>query len=162
MRFSEYTIFFTVLTCVISLFSASDSHAESKNRMVKLIHIETGKTISEFAINECENNAFALEYVHSVDLTPVIEIYRLNEVGDIIVNEINYKSFGAGMQATKPATGYFAQDSDWIILRDINRVVERYILRVGNIANQRIRCAKRTINLLDYVGQGERILITAK
>ena len=140
--------------------AASESAAESK--AVKLIRIATGKTVYEFDTKECENEVFTLEYTHSVDLTPVRESYTVSSDGTIVVNDVLYERFGAGMQSTKPDVGYFEQDGELIELRGVNRSIDTYMLRVGSIANPTIMCAQKTITLLEYVPPGERILITTK
>ena len=68
--------------------------------------------------------------IHSVQLTPVIDIYRVQE-GRLWVWEEKIQSHNAGLPFAKPARGRFLYDSPWIIVQGASRPVAPLYYRVG-------------------------------
>jgi len=63
------------------------------------------------------DGGFLMEFVHSVERTPVREVFHISR-GRIILSETYYKSMGAGL----PTSGEgFAQQEDWFCIKGMNR-----------------------------------------
>lgn len=68
--------------------------------------------------------------VHSVQLTPVIDIYRVQE-GRIWFWREKIMSHGAGLPSEKPARGRFIHDPPWMIVEGGGMSQNTLIYRVG-------------------------------
>ena len=56
----------------------------------------TGERYATFRLPK--NATFSIEFIHSVNKTPVRDFYEVRGSGDIYVVETHYYSFGAGVQ----------------------------------------------------------------
>ncbi|MDR0648883.1 MAG: DUF1850 domain-containing protein [Synergistaceae bacterium] len=75
---------------------------------------------------------FTTAYVHSVEKTPVIELYRIAD-GKIWVWEEMVRSHNAGLPFDAPEHGSFIMEgSGWMIVRGGRRAMESIAYRVGN------------------------------
>jgi hypothetical protein len=75
--------------------------------------------------------SFTTTYVHSVEKTPVIDMYRIAG-GKIWVWEEKVRSHNAGLPFDAPKHGSFIMDSGWMIIRGGRRSMESIAYRVGN------------------------------
>jgi len=63
---------------------------------------------------------FSLKFIHSVELTPVIENFVITGSKTIKLQSIEYQSFGAGLPFSQE-DGVFYQDGDKFIIKGMNR-----------------------------------------
>lgn len=75
-------------------------------------------------------NAFTTEYIHSVQLTPVIDEYRILQ-GRIWGWEERVQSHNAGLPFDAPKRGRFVMDPPWMIVRGDGINTDRIAYRVG-------------------------------
>ena len=74
---------------------------------------------------------FWTQYIHSVQLTPVLDCYRV--VNGRVWSWREYiQSHNAGLPFQKPAFGRFVMDAPWMIIEGGRQDWERILLRVGN------------------------------
>jgi hypothetical protein len=71
------------------------------------------------------------QYLHSVQLTPVLDCYRIVN-GRVWAWREYVQSHNAGLPFQKPACGRFVMDSPWMILEGGRQSWERIVLRVGS------------------------------
>lgn len=69
--------------------------------------------------------------IHSVQLTPVTDVYRVQE-GRIWTWREKIMSHNAGLPSLKPERGRFAYDAPWMIVEGDSVAHERIYYRVGN------------------------------
>ncbi|MDR1515793.1 MAG: DUF1850 domain-containing protein [Synergistaceae bacterium] len=74
---------------------------------------------------------FITTYVHSVEKTPVIDLYRIVG-GKIWIWEEYVRSHNAGLPFSAPEHGSFIMDSGWMTVRGGRRAMERIAYRIGN------------------------------
>ncbi|SMC19667.1 protein of unknown function [Desulfacinum hydrothermale DSM 13146] len=77
------------------------------------------------------HETFTIRYIHSVDHTPVFEVFELDRRGRLAIRETYFKMFGAGMGHWQ-GRGYVDFDGTWTWIRDIHQTLGRFILRVGS------------------------------
>lgn len=68
--------------------------------------------------------------LHSVQLTPVIDIYRIQE-GRIYAWQEKIMSHNAGLPSLKPDRGRFAYDPPWMIVEGTGETWKSILYRVG-------------------------------
>ena len=73
---------------------------------------------------------FIIRYIHSVDISPVYEVFYADEKKGIIIKETYFKMFGAGM-GHWPGRGRIVEKNGWIFIKDMNIVLGEFYLRIG-------------------------------
>jgi len=75
--------------------------------------------------------SFAIRYIHSVNRSPVFEVFRVEKGEGLILEETGFRMFGAGMGHWE-GHGTVIREGDWTKIKDINRPLGSFILRVGS------------------------------
>ncbi|MDR5682771.1 MAG: DUF1850 domain-containing protein [Armatimonadota bacterium] len=99
---------------------------------------------------------FEIRYVHSVEKTPVIEIYRVGPDGAISIEGMRFRSLGWGL----PSEGYVYRDG-WYVVSDLHRRIGTLHLRVSKIARHELLTGARTFPLYDRVRDGAGVVVAA-
>ena len=74
---------------------------------------------------------FAIRYIHSVDHSPVFEVFTAKKGEGLVLKETYFRMFGAGMGHWE-GHGKIVQEGQWIKIKDINQSLGSFILRVGS------------------------------
>lgn len=69
--------------------------------------------------------------IHSVELTPVIDIYSLQQ-GQLWIWQEYFRSQNAGLPLAPPPGGYFRQQKNWLVIEGAGRPVKELFYRVGS------------------------------
>ena len=99
------------------------------NLPVNYLHIHDEKT-TLYASPVPSDAPFITEYEHSVQLTPVIDEYRIGQ-GRIWSWEERVQSHNAGLPFDAPKRGRFIMAAPWMIVRGGGTGMERIAYRVG-------------------------------
>jgi hypothetical protein len=103
----------------------------------------TGEDLPVLSIRDCRSGRivleipvsygqpFVLRYTHSVDLTPVFEVFRPVKDRGILLVETYFRMFGAGMGHWE-GHGVVVEEEGWIRIKDIDRMLGSFFLRVGS------------------------------
>ena len=83
-----------------------------------------------FAAPLSSGSPFITEYIHSVQLTPVVDEYRIVQ-GKIWIWEERVQSHNAGLPFAPPDNGRFIVDAPWMIVQGGRRFERRMVYRVG-------------------------------
>lgn len=75
--------------------------------------------------------AITMRYIHSVDLSPVFEVFRVDEDDGLVLEKTYFRMFGAGM-GHWPGHGQLVGDGEWTRIVEINRVLGSFVLRIGS------------------------------
>ncbi len=103
---------------------------------------------------------FTIEYRHSSDLTPVRDLFRIGNEGEIVLIEESYLWYGAGLES-HPEMGKTDFSGEWTRVR-MQRAFPRFLLRVGEVANHVLTLHGREIPLLSIARGRESIWIRVK
>jgi hypothetical protein len=114
-----------------------------------LLIIENGNGSSLISIPIEPGECFAIRYIHSVDISPVYEIFYADDKKGIIIKETYFKMFGAGM-GHWPQRGTIVEQNGWIFIKDMHITIGEFYLRIGApsvdhtilIKNQEIRLSR--------------------
>ncbi len=98
---------------------------------------------------------FRLEYTHSVERTPVTEVYQADAQG-LHLRRMEFVSQGAGL----PSTGY-VREGDRFVLRT-DRLLNTLTLRVSAVARPRLIIGSRILDLLDLAGDGGTVILAVR
>ena len=102
---------------------------------------------------------FEIVFTHSVQRTPVIERFRVQADGTIVVFETVYQDFGAGLPSEVDVGAKVVVEPTGVRIYDMNRVMPRIVMRVGSIARHRLKHGSTVLELADLVGSGTQIEI---
>lgn len=91
-------------------------------------------------------DSFTIDYRHSSDHTPVHDLFRIEDGGEIVLIEESYRWFGAGLES-HPAAGNTDYSGDWTRVR-LHRPFPRFLLRVGEVANHVLTIHGQAVPLL--------------
>ncbi|MGM8216133.1 DUF1850 domain-containing protein [Bacillaceae bacterium W0354] len=98
----------------------------SSNKKLVIKSLDTDEILWQNNINA--GDWFYHRYIHSVEKSPVIEKFMVNENYEILTMESWTKSFGAGMPYERE--GKVEISDGYYILRDLNRPVHGGVLRI--------------------------------
>ena len=90
--------------------------------------LETDTTILEMPV--LYGRPFAIRYIHSVDISPVYEVFEADPERGIVLTDTYFRMFGAGMGHWE-GHGTLMQDGRWTRITGIDDPVGRFVLRVG-------------------------------
>lgn len=122
--------FFGILSIGCALFCASlFAHAEAMPRLV-FHDLKTDTRLLDIPLRY--GDAFTIRYIHSVDISPVNEVFTADDTRGIVLTETYFRMFGAGMGHWE-GHGTLIGDEKWTRIIDMDYPVGRFILRVGAI-----------------------------
>lgn len=73
---------------------------------------------------------FEICYTHSVDRQPVCEVFKVRWGKGIVLHEMYFRMFGAGMGHWK-GHGYVVSEDRWIKIKKIDKAIGSFLLRIG-------------------------------
>ena len=105
-------------------------------------------------------DCFTIEYRHSSDHTPVRDLFRIGPEGEIVLLEESYQWYGAGLESH---AGMGATDfsQEWTRIR-MKRVLPRFLLRVGEVAEHVLTIHGRKVPLLSIAKGRESVWIRVR
>ncbi|MBA4397324.1 MAG: hypothetical protein C0394_08080 [Syntrophus sp. (in: bacteria)] len=89
---------------------------------------------------------FTITYRHSSDHTPVRDLFLIGAKGEIVLIEESYRWHGAGLES-HPGVGHTTFSEGWTRVR-MHRVIPRFLLRVGEVANHTLVIHDQSVPLL--------------
>lgn len=101
---------------------------------------------SSVAIPVSKGDKFTIKYTHSVDKLPVYESFLVNDKYNIVLSEIGFIMLGAGMSDSGDELVY---DGEWTIVKNINKEMAPFCVRVSRIGEQTLFIDKRVIKLVE-------------
>jgi hypothetical protein len=113
---------------LISYLLFSPVTAKAIYPLLLIIEKGNGKELISIPIEPGED--FTIRYVHSVDISPVYEVFYADEKAGIIIKETYFKMFGAGM-GHWPGRGRIVEKNGWIFIKDMNITIGEFYLRIG-------------------------------
>lgn len=114
-----------------------------------------GRTAIGFTVCLPPDGVFELHYVHSVERTPVVEIYRVRGEA-IVLDGMRFRSGGWGL----PSEGYVRRGT-WFVVSGLGRVVGTLRLRVTSLNRYALVAGGRTIHLSAHAHEGAPVTLAA-
>lgn len=119
------------------------------------ILLETeNKTLA--VVNARDNLPLTINFIHSVQKTPVIEELEYQN-GQFILLRTKYKSQGVGLPFDA-SEGTFRRDKDWFIF-DMNRRFNKLELRTGKGTQLKVTLGEKTYELYKKFPLGTKIVV---
>ncbi|MGF1472097.1 MAG: DUF1850 domain-containing protein [Rubrobacteraceae bacterium] len=125
-------------------------------RYVEVLDRDSGEKY--FAQPVQEGDLVRLSWVHSIEHTPWVEMYRVSN-GQLALKESRIKSFGAGVDQVAPEV---AHRNGWVILRGTERIFPALHLIYSREAAYDLRIAGRTLDLQERIPHHAAIRVGVK
>jgi hypothetical protein len=137
------------IAALLTYFSAS-----TQKRLI-LFNADSGEIYAEFQVEEGQR--FSITFIHSVNKTPVTDVYEIRG-GEIYVVETRYYSFGAGVQTEieEGQTLTYAEDGAMVV-SGIDRLMSGMIYVVGKIYDHRLEINGSVYSLTELCGKGSPV-----
>ena len=125
------------------------------NHQPKIFLGSDSKTI--FVADYQENLPVTINFMHSVQKTPVIEELELRN-GEFVLLRTKYKSFGVGLPFDA-SDGKFYRDGEWFIMDNMNRHFKNLELRTGKGTQLKITLNGREFELYKKFQPSTKIIV---
>lgn len=141
------------ITAAVFLFGC----AQDSPRLV-LSNAESGEVYATYPLGE--GDSFAVEFIHSVNKSPVRDVYTIHD-GAIWNEECIYYGFGAGVetQLGEGETLSYGSGGEMII-SGIHKRMDDMVLVVGTISDHTLYLGEETVSLRDLCGRSSKVLFT--
>lgn len=104
-----------------------------------------------------ENEEFSIEFVHSVNQSPVIDYYKVAE-GEIYVTATKYYGFGAGVQTELKGNETLTYTEDnGMLITGINQKMEHLTYVVGMVSDHVLHYRGQRISLKEVCNKGAMV-----
>ena len=105
-----------------------------------------------------EPGVFAVEFIHSVNQTPVRETFRIDN-GNILLDNVRFNSFGAGMQSDLYEGMNLIMDTDAMIISGFSSSFKELNLIVGTVSDHILYINNEVISLRELCGRNAQITL---
>ncbi len=105
------------------------------------------------------DRTFRLSFIHSVLLTPVDEVYSVDESNRLILERVLYESFGVGMPYSKDNGEFLTENGKFVLVQ--NRKLNSILIRVSPIPRHSLSIGGEDYPLLSFVEPNNLIKIYA-
>ena len=120
---------------------------------------ESGKVYARRAIGD--GGEFAIEFVHSVNQSPVRETFKL--AGRTIRPvSVRFYSFGAGMQTGLEEGQTLERDGEALVITGFNRAFTELHYIVGTVSDHLLMAGGETISLRGLCGKNAHITLRSR
>ena len=140
---------------VVMIASSVFIYNTLSTKYLLLRNSDTGELISAFPVND--GDEFSISFVHSVNNSPVTDVYEIRDNGIYIVRTIYY-SFGAGVQ-TEIEEGQsleYGEDGSMIV-SGFNRRMDSLSYIVGTVSDHVLEINGKSISLRKLCGRNATV-----
>jgi hypothetical protein len=116
----------------------------------------SGKIYGKWPIEEA--GEFAIEFVHSVNKSPVRETFKV-QGKEIRVYAVRFNSFGAGMQSDLEEGQTLTRDGDAMVISGFTASYKELNYIVGTVSDHLLFINNETISLRDLCGRNANITL---
>lgn len=142
-----------IITAAVFLFGCTQ-----QTPRLCLTDPEDGKVYASYPMEE--GDSFAIEFIHSVNKSPVRDIYTIQD-GSIWNEQCVYYGFGAGVEEILLEGETLSYgDNGEMIISGIHHQVDGMILVVGTISDHTLYLGEETISLRELCGRNNKVLFT--
>lgn len=106
---------------------------------------------------------FSIEFIHSVNKSPVIDYYTIDNNNNIIITKTTYFGFGAGVQTELNDNEQIEYGKNGeMTVTNINKVISPLIYIVGTVSHHTININNKSIILDEKYGKNTHIRFEVK
>ena len=144
-----------ILFLLAQLLSAPVFAAEKNDLYLQVVGQPEDRVLLEFQV--AAGDLFYIDYVHSSDHTPVHDIFRMDEGGIVLIEEV-FDWYGSGLEYLSNAGARVSLSGNKTRVF-LHRECPRFLLRVGRVAGHAITYKDSRIPLLSIAKGGDSVWI---
>ena len=142
-----------VVAAAVLIVAGADS--PSAYRLV-LQNADTEEVYASYPMEP--GDVFSVEFVHSVNRSPVRDFYEIRPDGDIYVIQTNYYGFGAGVQTElNPGEKLEYGDDGSMQIKNINIRIPALIYVVGTVSDHTLHIGGTSVSLRELCGKNSKV-----
>lgn len=147
----------TVAIMALAVITATFYFLSGGYRYVTVRERDTGKLIAYYPASEGER--FSVSFIHSVNRTPVTDVYEIED-GHVFVEECIYYGFGAGVQSElNPGEVLKKTPDGGMLISGIHQNRDNVGYIVGTVYDHVLNINGEDISLRDLCGRNSAIRI---
>ena len=125
-----------------------------------LSNADSGQVYATYPVEN--GDTFAVEFIHSVNKSPVRDVYEIRE-GEIWNTQCIYYGFGAGVEEElgEGETLSYGENGEMII-SNIEKKIDNMVIVVGTISDHTLYLVDETISLRDLCGRSSKVLFSCQ
>lgn len=152
--------FATVAAAVMLIITAAAflPGCSSGEKALVLSDSQTGQVFARYPMEEGET--FSVEFIHSVNKSPVKDVYEIRD-GEIWNTQCIYYGFGAGVEEELLEGETLSYgDNGEMIISGIDHQMDQMIIVVGTISDHTLTVGDESVSLRDLCGRSTQVLFT--
>lgn len=111
---------------------------------------QTGEVLYSTSIEP--GQTFSIKYIHSVNKSPVEDIFDISHSNRIVLKKTIFRSFGAGIPYELEDGQSLDVMGDRIEISNINKRIDRFLLKIGTVAEHTLCIKGREIRMDSLAG----------
>ena len=125
-----------------------------------LSNADSGQVYATYPVEN--GDTFAVVFIHSVNKSPVRDVYEIRE-GEIWNTQCIYYGFGAGVEEElgEGETLSYGENGEMII-SNIEKKIDNMVIVVGTISDHTLYLGDETISLRDLCGRSSKVLFSCQ
>ena len=143
-----------VITGAVFFFPCCNNE---KGQYLEIRDAISSKVYGKFTVNR----EFAIEFVHSVNQSPVRETFGIED-GRIRPLSARFSSFGAGMQSDLEEGQILSRDGDALVITGFKTSFMELNYIVGTVSDHLLLIDDKTISLRELCGRNAQITIRVR
>ena len=152
-----------IFLCVLGVLCVSVRGIQKKfysySPALEISDSVSGRVYGRWPVSE--GDEFAVEFIHSVNQSPVREVYKI-ESKKIQAVSVRFFSFGAGMLSDIEEGQTMNRDGDAMIISGLSRRFTELDYIVGTVSDHLLVAGGETISLKDLCGKNAHIALRIK
>ena len=137
-------------------FGCMSSRNKQNNESLVIRDTNSGRVYGKWFLEEPKE--FAIEFVHSVNQSPVREFFRY-ENGRIHLSAVRFFSFGAGMQSDLEEGQTLSRDGDAMIISGFRTSFKELKFIIGTVSDHLLIINGESKSLRELCGKNAHITI---
>lgn len=130
-----------------------------KGPVLEIRGTDSGKMFGKWPLKE--TGEFSVEFIHSVNQSPVREKFRVDGK-TILPYEVRFYSFGAGMQSDLEQGQTMSRDGDAVVISGFNSPKRELNYIVGTVSDHLLIIEDQVISLRGLCGRNAHVSIRIK
>ena len=140
-------------------FAVRINYGLKGSHILEIRDSESGRRYGSWHLEE--GSEFAIEFIHSVNQSPVMETYTIEEKM-IRLKKMSFYSFGAGMPSHQEEGMLISRDGDAMVISGYNSSFRELNLIVGTVSDHLLYINDEIISLRELCGRNAHITIRSK
>ena len=147
------------MAAVVCLAAAAIFILRGAGYYLVLTNGETGEEYARYPM--APGDTFSITFIHSVNQSPVTDVYDVTREGSIYLRQTIYYDFGAGVpfDLNEGETLSYAEDGAMVI-SGIDRELPNFLLFVGTVSDHTLRIGDQEVSLRELCGRNTQLHIT--